>query len=411
MIMKRIFLAITICSLLVFCTSASAWDDGGKIKVMTQNQYLGADLAPLLSTKTSTEFNDALISVLNKIAASRIHDRAQRQAAQIAKERPHVVALQEAWRFDCTDLAQSTPGQGCNDPMIAGAFVDQLEETLSALKAQGVKYKAVASVKNLDVSAVHVDDLPAGIPFDVNGFPALLNTIDRDVILIRNDVPARPVNFKKICPTRISLDGCNYQTVINAPIPGGPAGGLPIQRGFVAADAQIGDKHYRIVTTHLELREPDPSNPLSQFYQAAQASELIQTLKATTPKGKSLLLLGDMNSSPVDLPISGSLPLPPPFDNGIIPPYLQFVEAGFIDGWMQNHHKTPGFTCCQAEDLLNKKSELYERIDLVFSRQEPKWVEDMRVVGANQSDKTLMHGPRLWPSDHGGVTAELNFWE
>jgi hypothetical protein len=295
--------------------------------------------------------------------------------------------------------------------MIAGAFVDQLEETLSALKAQGVKYKAVASVKNLDVSVVQVDDLPAGIPFYINGVLTLLNAIDRDVILVRSDIPARAVNFKKACPGRISLDGCNYQAVAKAPIPGGPADGLSIKRGFVAADAQVGDKHYRIVTTHLELREPDPSNPLSQFYQAAQASELIQTLKATTPKSKSLLLLGDMNSSPVDLPTPGPLSLPSPFGNGIIPPYMQFVEAGFIDGWMQNHHKTPGFTCCQAEDLLNKKSELYERIDLVFSRQEPKWVEDMRVVGANQSDKTLQHGPRLWPSDHGGVTAELNFWE
>jgi exonuclease III len=134
-------------------------------------------------------------------------------------------------------------------------------------------------------------------------------------------------------------------------------------------------------------------------------------LKATTPKGKTLLLLGDMNSSPVDLPIPGPLPLPPQFDKGIIPPYLQFVEVGYIDGWMQGHHKTPGFTCCQAENLLNRKSELYERIDLIFSRQEPAWVKDMHVVGISQPDKTLQHGPRLWPSDHGGVTAELDFWE
>jgi hypothetical protein len=285
--MLRIFLALSLSSLLLFCAlaSASAWDDNDKIKVMTQNQYLGADLAPLLTASDAIEFNTALVSVLNKIATSRFHDRAQRQAAQIAKERPHVVALQEAWRFDCTDLAESTPpGQGCTDPLIAGAFVDQLKETLSALKTQGIKYKAVASVKNLDVSVIKISGLPVGISFTINSFPALLNTIDRDVILVRSDIPARAVNFKKICPARVSLDGCNYQEVVK--LPAGPAAGLPIERGFVAADAKVDGKNYRIITTHLELREPEQGNPLSQFYQSAQASELIQMLKATTQREK-----------------------------------------------------------------------------------------------------------------------------
>jgi endonuclease/exonuclease/phosphatase family metal-dependent hydrolase len=399
----RILQALIISSLLLFCSAASAWDDGGEIKVMTQNQYPGADLTPLL-TATPAEFNGVLVSVLEKIAASRFHDRAQRQAAQIAKERPHVVALQEAWRFDCQDLTPQTPKRrGCNDPMIAGAFVDQLKETLSALKAQGMKYKAVASVKNVDVSAVQIPGFPAGIPFDINGFPALLNTSDRDVILTRSDVHARPVNFKNVCPDRISLDGCNYQVVIKAPIPGGPADGLPIERGFAAADAKVDGKSYRFVTTHLEVREPVPGNPLSQYYQAAQAAELIQTLQATMPQDKSqLVLLGDMNSSPKD---NEEI-------QGIIPPYVQFLEAGYTDEWTLRRHVTPGYTCCQAEELLNKKSELYERIDLIFSLQEPAWVEDMRVVGTRQSDKTLpFAGPRLWPSDHGGVAAELRFWE
>lgn len=385
--------------LLLISATASAWDDGSKIKVMTQNQYPGADLAPLLAAPTSEEFNTTLISVLKKIAESRFHDRIQRQAAQIAKERPHVVALQEAWRFECQDLSAPLPGAGCNDPTIAAAFVDQLKETLSALKAHGAKYKVVARVKNLDVSTVQVPGFPAGIPFIINQFPALLNTIDRDVILVRSDISARPVNFKKVCPTRVSLDGCNYQVIVKAPIPGGPADGLSIERGFVAADAKVGDKNYRIVTTHLELLEPQPGNSTTRAFQAAQAKELIQTLQATTPMGKSLLLLGDMNSSPEDEEI-----------NGIIPPYWQFIDAGYTDGWTLRRQASPGYTCCQAEDLLNKKSELYERIDLIFSRQET-WVEDMHIVGTMQSDKTLPPGPRLWPSDHAGVTGELHFWE
>ncbi len=402
---NRIFQTIIISSLLLFFSVASAkdhrhenhWDDHHSIKVITQNQYLGADLASLLTASDAAKFNVALVSVLKKIAASRFHDRVQQQVAQIVKDHPHVVALQEAWRFDCTDLEPPTVGKGCNDPEIAGAFVDQLKETLSALKAQGVHYKAVASVKNLDVSVVQLPNLPAGIPFYINGVLALLNTIDRDVILVRSDIKARAVNFKKVCLTKVSLEGCNYQNVIVAEIPGPVA--LQIQRGFVAVDARVGEKNYRIVNTHLEERNPDP-NPLSRFYQSAQASELIATLKATTPRSKSLLVLGDMNSSPDDKE-----------SDGIIPPYEQFVDAGYIDEWLQAYQHTPGYTCCQDEDLLNKPSKLYERIDLVFSRKVPKWVKDIHIVGIKPSDKTLSsNGPRLWPSDHGGVSAELRFW-
>ncbi len=404
---NRIIKLLTISSILLFCTAAFAWEDNGKIKVMTQNQYLGADLAPLLAAPSPEEFNAALVSVLQKIASSRFTDRAKRQASQIAKERPHVVALQEVWRFECQDLEPPMTGKGCNDPMVAGAFVDQLEETLGALKAQGARYKVVAKVKNLDVSSVHIPGLPAGIPFNINGSMALLNTIDRDVLLARKDVRAKAVDFTNVCPSRISLDGCNFQAVVNALT---PVGELPIQRGFVAADARIGHKNYRIVTTHLEVREPQPGNAVTRFFQAAQAAELIQTLQLTTPKDKSLLLLGDMNSSPDDVETPGPLPLPAPFDNGIVPPYIQFTNAGYTDNWMLRRHYSPGFTCCQDENLLNLKSNLYERIDLVLSLQEPAWVEDIDVVGDRKSDKTFPPAPRLWPSDHGGVAGELHFW-
>lgn len=97
---------------------------------------------------------------------------------------------------------------------------------------------------------MQVPGAPAGIPFNINGVLALLNTIDRDVILARSDVSARPVDFKKFCPDRISLDGCNYQAVITtqipSPIPNDPPEGLAIERGFVVADARVNGKAYAL---------------------------------------------------------------------------------------------------------------------------------------------------------------------
>ncbi|WP_295584865.1 endonuclease/exonuclease/phosphatase family protein [uncultured Lamprocystis sp.] len=184
---------------------------------------------------------------------------------------------------------------------------------------------------------------------------------------------------------------------------------VPVQRGFVAINARVAGKNYRIVNTHLEVREPQPGNPISQVFQAAQAFELIGVLRATTPIGKSLLVLGDFNSSPEDAGVPGPLPLPEPFDQGLVPPYQQLAAAGYTDGWTLRWHVRPGFTCCQAEDLLNENSQLYERIDLILSWPAPARVEDIRVVGTKHWDKTRPPAPRLWPSDHGAVAAELRF--
>jgi len=49
------------------------------------------------------------------------------------------------------------------------------------------------------------------------------------------------------------------------------------------------------------------------------------------------------------------------------PTYLKIIDAGFIDAW-NIRGKGNGFTCCQAENLLNQVSSLDERLDLVLFR-------------------------------------------
>jgi hypothetical protein len=58
--------------------------------------------------------------------------------------------------------------------------------------------------------------------------------------------------------------------------------------------------------------------------------------------------------------------------------------------------------------LLNRKSSLYERIDLIWLGVAPAKVK-ARVVGAKVSDRTPPAGHGLWLSDHGGVSIELEF--
>lgn len=388
--MQRYFLKLPLLISVLFMTPPAGAAD---IKVMTQNQYLGADLLPLFAAPDAIAFNAALVEALQTVAANKPAERIRALADDIVKEGPALVGLQEVYQFQCVDGGEA--GTGCSDPSIAAAFSDQLQLTLNALNGA---YVEAATVVNLNVSA---------IPFVINGVAVQLSVVDRVVILARDGVDATPVDFQSlgVCP-QPSGDGCNYSLVIQAPT---PLGSIDVERGFVAVDATIDGKNYRLMNTHLEQQQPDPTNPLSQVFQAAQAAELIQILLNTTPPNRSVIVVGDMNSSPAHPAIPGPLPLPAPFNLGIPTPYQQFAGAGFTDTWELRPGNQAGYTCCQAEDLSNRRSALYERIDMIFSLEEPAKVKRVRVVGANVSDKTRPPGRGLWPSDHGSVTAELQF--
>jgi hypothetical protein len=394
-IMKKYFCALFFLVSLSFSVHPAAGANiASSIKVMTQNQYLGAALDRFLAASDPVSFNAALVAALQTVAATKTPERMQALADEITKEQPAIVALQEVVRLQCIDGVQ-TSGVGCSDPSIAAAFSDHLQLTLDDLHGT---YLEAAQVVNFNIPA---------IPFLINGVPAQLGVVDRDVILAHEGVDARPVNFQSlgVCP-KPSADGCNYTVALVATTVLGP---IEIERGFVAVDTTIDDKSYRMVTTHPEIQHPDPTNPASQFFQAAQVAELLQILLNTTPLDRSLVVLGDMNSDPREPDIKGPLPLPPPFNSGIITPYHQFVDAGFTDIWEMRPGNPPGDTCCQAEDLTNRGSTLDQRIDMIFSLEVPAKVKEVRTVGDKASDKTPPPGARLWPSDHAGLIGELQF--
>jgi endonuclease/exonuclease/phosphatase family metal-dependent hydrolase len=233
----------------------------------------------------------------------------------------------------------------------------------------------------------------------------VVGVIDRDVILAREDVETEVVDLSWFCPGRTSQDGCNYSVVATAEIPvppGAPPLVIEFTRGYVAVDAFIEDFPARVVNTHLEVRFPDPENPFSAIIQAAQAQELTFFLQNfSNQEGGPTILLGDINSSPVDQIIDD--PDGYPFTD-IVPPYMQFAEAGYFDTWTLRPGKPKGFTCCFGEDLA-EPADLYERIDMIFSSAKPKRVK-ANVVGNSKSDRTISG---LWPSDHAGVAGRLNF--
>ncbi|MFO1392536.1 MAG: hypothetical protein U1F09_02050 [Steroidobacteraceae bacterium] len=391
--MKRLLFA----SLLALTGAANAGPPS-QIDVMTQNQYLGADLVPIVQAGAAVPFdpvafNAAVVNALAQVAANLPEQRYQALGREILFRHPEVVGLQEVFEFSCTPPPAGDPnlppGNGCNFGPIAGAFNDHLQGTLDATYGM---YVAKAVVQNLNIT------LPIVTP--VGG--AYVTVVDRDAILVRRDVAksASVVPYGASCAYP-SVDGCNYDIVAETTIAGQT---VRIERGFVGIDLRVGKSAYRVVNTHLEVRDPDPGNPASQYFQAMQAYQLAQTVSQGLT-GQKLIVVGDFNSAPVDMPYGP-----------IVPPYMQFAAAGFTDAWtmrpgaMQGQGAPlVGYSCCQLEDLSNKSSMLYERIDLVWSLTKPSKVLDARLIGTTPAFKTWPPGQGVWPSDHAAVAATLRY--
>jgi hypothetical protein len=322
--MKRILITVAFgLWALVQSIAATADQHALGIDIMTMNQYLGADLLPLADPNQDVyDFNETAIALLEKVAATDFPSRVIKLAEIIAKRHPDVVGLQEVFEFSCLDLDFPPPGEGCDNPRIRNAFNDHLSLTLDAIENQDASYEDVAIVLNFSTLGISLLPNLPGIPFNIDGYNGLVNIVDRDVILVRSDLPgsADPIDFS--CPSP-SLDGCNYNNFVSftLPLPDdlGTTIEFPLKRGFVGVDITFDDANYRIINTHLEVRQPDVKNPLSFNVQASQAEELIKALKST-PSHKQLVIIGDINSSPDDPIIVISDPLQGFPDEEIIPP-------------------------------------------------------------------------------------------
>lgn len=407
---KNIFAIV----LLTLCVSTQAiadsdgrrWHKSGDLVVMTQNQYLGADLTPIVAAPTPEAFNAEVINALISIGNNNLPERAKAMARSIAFTRPHLVALQEVYEFQCIDAG------GGHCALFQGAFNDHLSVTMSALDELGANYTVAAIVQNLTLPPPDLG-LP-GIPvfLAANSPPAFfVRVIDRDVILARSDIDTSVVDFG-CAEERRSLDGCNFNTVaetaLPSPIPDAPPIPVRIERGFVGVDAEIDGASYRFVNTHLEVQNPSP-DPAAPILQAAQASELWGAILMNMQFGQRLIVAGDINSSPDDpaFPISA--------ETTVQPPYQQFINGTDLFGtplpyalgdvWSQLRFPRPGYTCCQLADLSNAQSLLDERVDMIFAFPRPERVRATR-VGAWWWTKTLSG---LWPSDHAGVVARLRY--
>jgi Endonuclease/Exonuclease/phosphatase family len=327
---------------------------GGLLTVMTRNLCHGADLRPIL-TADRDEFASVVAKAFDQAKATDFPGRARAWADEIERARPDLIGLQEAAIFRTQSPPQPPP------PSATQVDTDFLDLLLSELRARNVGYEKVIAQPGQDI------ELPGWFPPDFVG----VRLTHQEVILARTDAL-----------TWSNARGGLYPSSSSVTL-GGMKTDLPW--AWAAVDATMHGRSFRFATTHL-----DPDNGDVQLH---QADEFIDGPGTTD---LPLIWVGDFNSD-----ANGTT-----FTN--IPPstgtYGHIIERGFSDAWRAKYPTLPGYTCCQATDLLNTDTLLDTRVDLVLTRGEFTVVEAI-VVGADPQDRLQPSG--LWPSDHAGVVVTL----
>jgi hypothetical protein len=385
--------------LLATCQGALAGEakgkggQAGRLKVMTQNLYVGANLFKILNPDQPLPVNAA--EIFGDILVTDFAQRAESIADLVAEHEPHLIGLQEVSLIRTQCPSDIIP-PGDPSPNAMDLYADYLAMLLAELAERGLAYEIAAVVENADVElpVANLGLLECPFPF----FDARLT--DRDVTLRRSDVG---VTFSY---------SDNFQGNLPVPVPGG--GEIVFTRGYNIVDVDLNGRSYRFVNTHLEVS----GNPAANFFQSVQAQELTQILNALPfiVGDEIVVVVGDLNSDPAEGPESVCL-LPPDFDTlGLCPtPYAVMAGSGYLDTWtVRNGAPDPGYTCCQEDLLMNPFSWLDERIDHVWVRpplagpQGPNFLNAVHatVVGTRDEDRTV---DGLWPSDHAGVVTGMTF--
>ena len=359
---------LMVATALVF-TATAASSESRPVRVMTRNLYLGADLTPALQAQNPVEAGLAAAQIYATVQATNFPERAKSLAYEVLEADPDVIGLQEValWRTGPPDQFLSPEFQ---TPAEDVAF-DFLENLLNELNALGLDYEAAVVQKEADIEATALD--PSIGPF------LDIRLTQRDVILVRADAPTE-VAWSKAAKANFLPE---HQLVLETVL-----GPIEVTRGWTSLDVVVNKRAFRFVNTHLEAFDLCVFDQEQEcLLRLAQTSEILAGPAATE---LPVILVGDLNSGPHDEFFADS---------------WDFLVGGrlFDDAWVMANGDAPGFTCCQAEDLLNPASQLGERIDHILTSRGMA-VDKAKIVGNDQDNRTPSG---MWPSDHSGMVAAL----
>jgi endonuclease/exonuclease/phosphatase family metal-dependent hydrolase len=363
---------------------------GHQLTVMSRNLYLGADLTPALQATSVDGAIDAAGQIVNQVHATKFPSvRAALLAAEIKKQKPDVVGLQEGawWRTatpaSLTPILSGAPTASQTDPL-GGDFITDLLTQLN--KGAGRKKGKKGATLRYKVAVVKTEfDIEMPVNGGSGGLAAATHNerlTMRDAILVRQGAGITTSN-----PT-----SGTFSTLLQVKL----AGALPINvtRGWAAIDIRVHGRKFHVVDTHFEAFDGQAGNTGSDGatypkggIRQAQARQLVGS---GGPASRSnTIVIGDLNS---DSPVHGDQVSP-----GDALAYQAVLGAGF----KEVSPKVPPFGCCVEDpNLANpSKAGITHRVDHILSNTKKVRFESGALT------HTYAHG--LWSSDHYGLASTL----
>ncbi len=394
---KKFRWLICIIGLMVLITplsSAFAGPKAPRVKVMTRNLYLGADIFRIAEATKPEDIPAVVAEVYKTMLYTNFWARAEAIADEIMDADADVIGLQEVATF-----YKQTP----KPPRVYAETteIDFYKILNDALEALGLYYKAYPTT-NSDV------ELPMLDPTSTTGL-SYVRMVDHDVILVKD-------NYKSQMK-----DQGNYYFNLKLKIAGKD---IEFTRGYGIVKVVVKGTPFLFVNTHLEVSGEEGS-PF-RWFQSMQMMELAGRLALC--RNYPIILVGDFNSSPedkwgfADVPgVGNNLPYVPPYRWVTGPKkYKKIFYKKFSDTWLlQKKPNKPiydeGYTFGFEEKIDYPDDTLETRIDHIFLYTGTKNLKKTQneVVGNDPTDmvENLPGYPNeyLWPSDHAGVTSKIHF--
>jgi hypothetical protein len=227
------------------------------VRVATYNLYLGADLSLLFGVGDVEALAEQVAVVRRQLEATRFEERAGALALLLARERPHLVGLQEVARWSVSPLGAD--GSLAAERML----VDFLPVLLDALERASCPYDAHAVNENFS-GAMPVSDTE------------WMSLVGANVTLVRRDAGVEVAGeqtavFDAAHEIVTGIDGVRF----------------PIARSWGSVDVLVDDASLRFVNTHTEAYDGRVRD--------AQRDEVLAFCAGTDGPA---VLAGDLNATP-----------------------------------------------------------------------------------------------------------------
>jgi endonuclease/exonuclease/phosphatase family metal-dependent hydrolase len=360
--------------------SAVAEAKPATVNVMSRNVYLGADLTPGVQATSLQALVTGAGTIFNEVDTNDFRVRARGLAAEILKQQPDLVGLQEAalWRTQPCDKNPLPPSA-------TTVRYDFLQLLLAQLNKGTKRYSLVIAKPEFDFEVwanTDGNESTAGpncpMGSEINGRLTM-----RDAILAKR-------GSVKTSGAKSGTFGTLLQVR--------PAGvSIDVTRGWTSVDATVAGHKFHFVNTHFEAFDSAPTGNHTNTgtdvgngaVREAQAKELVASDGPATSK-LPVILLGDLNSDTKTEVKPG---------DGLA--YRAMLNAHFVERATAKPR-----ACCLNQSLLTVAGgglakDFDHNVDHVMTNSAKK----VTLLSSTVTGLKPLNG--FWDSDHAGLFSAL----